>query len=788
MASQEPVTSPAEHGDESRNKRGVNESVDEHGGRPAASQPSGDSSNVLPNALSAYDIGGSHRDIFWALTCVSLPMLLVTGIFIGLVYANRVSNSADSAENPLATDLPNDSAAYYVNYSAPRLITVSSWASTVASFTATFLMVLISYPVAKNYLRDSKAGSAESLPTVYQLRLIIGVLGGGIGALWSWLQYCSWRKRSKQSRVLWLPALSLLGATILNFAILAVDTWLHVTTSTVGFDAISRVSRPTLSYGRGLLGECYNRTWDSYEVCTGSATAGGYQFPSLSEATMTLTNFSTNNAVLPSSHSNKHFAYLTAAQRDTNVDYLANTFAASTECTPASKICSLQVDQGCNSGGGCVGANLQAGMPYDCGPALYGDLMFNTGTPFNSGETNGTSATSNSSTGFFFQVFEKPSFLDPLGQSFGYKNISNPFYSALGGRVGASNALGADPEAVYNGMTGDWGFIFSCKSTFYDMKYKVINGTVMVESYTPSNNTLPTNAVWTFGNYFAYTQNALQSAFISGAQQANTSQDFANFLGQRSSETLLSMAVGATAESSNLAEQTRERLLVTRLPKAPFFTLLGLNLLYALLGILLAVLALASQPRTTRNVQARLSIGGLVAALLEPHLPEHALASQKRNSGAEGAFAEYYNDDKHTDEGKVLVNPGADNAAFEKIFFDTVSANGHVPAENGNRLPNHDAQGSLTEVQSETVMASSQESHASSREQPERSNSRMPTLNSPSQAAPNHLSEERDSETSTSSPQAPNTTTDIRPNHDAPAQSRHGEVSTVQATTDDGIS
>ena len=51
--------------------------------------------------------------------------------------------------------------------------------------------------------------------------------------------------------------------------------------------------------------------------------------------------------------------------------------------------------------------------------------------------------------------------------------------------------------------------------------------------------------------------------------------------------------------------------------KAPFFTLIALNCLYALIGIVLAVLALASKPRVVKPLQARLGVTGLVAALFE---------------------------------------------------------------------------------------------------------------------------------------------------------------------------
>lgn len=539
-------------------------------------------------------------------------------------------------------------------------------------------------------------------------------------------------------------------AEMYRFAILAADTWLHITTSTVNFDAISQVSQPTLSYGRGLESSCYDRTWPTYEVCTGGAVTGGYQFPSLLESTQTLTNFSTINAVLPATLGNKAFAYLTAAQRNPDVDYLANTFAVSTQCSPASKTCQLQVNEGCNSGGGCVGADITAGMPYNCGPSLYGDLMSNTGTPFNSEYTNGTSATSSSSTGFFLQLFKGPSFSNPLGQTYGYQNVSNPFYSAIGGRVAVGNTLGMDSQAIYNDMTGDSGFIFSCQTTFYDARYKVINGTVVVESYSPSNNTLPSNSIWTFANYFAYTRTALESAFISGAQQANTSQQFANFVGQRTSEILLSMTVGATTPSQNVAEQTREHLLVTRLPKAPFFVLIILNLLYALLGIVLAVLALASQPRKTRNVQSRLTVGGLVAALLEAHLPEHVTSSGKSNSGIEGAFAEYYNDDKHKDEGRVLVSSGFGNTAFERIFLVPATASSHVLT----KTHDHAGPNVMSGEGNEDVPTSSPPSRTASSVQPERDNRNSQSQEAFSPIVPNQIREDRNVDASVLSSQA----------------------------------
>ncbi|KIW71964.1 hypothetical protein PV04_00190 [Phialophora macrospora] len=625
----------------------------------------------VPIPSGSHSIEGALRDIFWALTCISLPMLVLTATFMGLVYAYRVSNDPDAVDNSLSPAFSGDPNAYYVNYSATRLITVSSWTSTVTSFASSFVMVLVSYPLAKSYLSRSKALSTEHLPTPYQLGLIIGCIGGGFGSLWSWIQYCFWRHRSKQPRLLWVSALSLLGAGALSFAILAVDTWLHVTTSTINYDAISSVSQPSFHYGRILDPSCKETAETSPSgVCIGDNFAGLFYFETLTNATETLMNLSSTNTVLPCSLNGRNFAYLTAADRNPDLDFQAKTFAVSTQCTPISQQCHLQAVSWCPYPDGCNSQVMLArGMHYDCGPTLFGDLTNNTGTPFNStmvdGFQTGTSAGIISTNGFFLQLFRKPSFAEPFGTAPG---SPNPFYFAMGARVAASAALAADPESVQNNANADYGFIFSCNTTFFELEYKMINGSFAGGTTTPVDGTLASNAVFTYLYYLSYTQNVMEGAFISGGVQSNNSEEFADFLAQRFSETTLSMVSGLTVASPNAAEQTRERLLVTRLPKAPFFVSILLNLLYALLGLILATIALASQPRRSRSIQARLSIGGIIAALLEPDLGEAAPASKKRNSGVEGTFAEFYNDSKLSDDGRVLVSDRAGNAAFEKIL------------------------------------------------------------------------------------------------------------------------
>jgi hypothetical protein len=167
--------------------------------------------------MQAPKIGGAILDITWALTCLSLPMLVLTAIFLGLVYGYEVSNKPGASTDLLGrTSSLQDGSAYYIDYSATRLITVSSWTSTVTSFTVTFIMVLASYPLAKDFMKKSQSGAIESLPTTYQLSLIVGLLQGGLEPLWSWVRYCFWEKRSKQTVLLLIVLASALAGTAMR--------------------------------------------------------------------------------------------------------------------------------------------------------------------------------------------------------------------------------------------------------------------------------------------------------------------------------------------------------------------------------------------------------------------------------------------------------------------------------------------------------------------------------------------------------------------------------------------
>jgi hypothetical protein len=69
--------------------------------------------------------------------------------------------------------------------------------------------------------------------------------------------------------------------------------------------------------------------------------------------------------------------------------------------------------------------------------------------------------------------------------------------------------------------------------------------------------------------------------------------------------------------SLNNQEQTRRTVLAARVPKIPLYFLIGLNVVYAIFGCILAAIAVSSLPRETNDVRERLSYAGLVAYCFE---------------------------------------------------------------------------------------------------------------------------------------------------------------------------
>jgi hypothetical protein len=207
-------------------------------------------------------------------------------------------------------------------------------------------------------LNASKEKNTDNLLTPYQLSMLLGVLSGSVGSLWSWFKYRRWNKRERVTRVaqcsiIWLVFVSVLGLvkylrhllhitemlTSSSYLIVIADTWLHATTSTIPIpQALPRTSSVS-TFGRGLYSSACGVT--EGEPCSVSTGNHGTGLTYGAESFKTLANTSSENLVLSFLYNNQSYSLITDARITQDIGYQAQTFAITTQCTLISEECGL---------------------------------------------------------------------------------------------------------------------------------------------------------------------------------------------------------------------------------------------------------------------------------------------------------------------------------------------------------------------------------------------------------------------------------------------------------------
>lgn len=528
-------------------------------------------------------IRSAYSTALFSLFVVTVPLLLLSGVLLGLIFTHRIDSLSSGYGNLQYPAFVADADAYYVDFSATRLITVASWTSTVAPLGPGFLMTLISFPVAYTLRRKSENTEHAQLPTPYQLNILLDLSTARIGALWQWSKYFFWKSRSHQIFAVKLSTFCLVIALGIAYLILAADTWLHVTTSSVNLPILSP-SAPSHTYGRTLSQSCRDYTSitsNPIVPCIVHLASSDY-IDGVRDAIETINNISSTNLVAATTQGNMSYSYLAPSNPRPNVDFRASTVALHTQCQPISKKCNLA-------------AAFGAFTPYKCTDAFQGDL------------------TRNDSPGGYNITFFEDSDLKVEAQ-----RAVNPFHVGFAGvinTVAAGNeSLYNDPEIVHPLHGGD-GIIAQCTVTVYDFTYSYLNGTVtsVTTSLADERTTeLMIGPMMYTGYSFSMMNLALQRASL-----VNTSQQFIDTWASTYNLVTLGLSTGAFDAQLSLEEQTWANLLVARVPKVPLFALLSFNVLFVLYGFVLFIFAMLSRPQETSNVQARLSLAGLVASKFE---------------------------------------------------------------------------------------------------------------------------------------------------------------------------
>jgi hypothetical protein len=599
--------------------------------------------------------GGGKTVIFTTLTLIMVPMLGLAALLLGLVLANNVEKPANDA--PTSTSLTLDlraefdSSAFYVDFNPTTLVTIASWSSTVAPLLAVCAMMLVAFPLAQS-LRDNSQTSGSNLPTPFQFSMLLDSLSAGITPLWSVMSYWCWPHKDGKMPSNVRNALSVLAVfTILGYTIAGVDTWLHLVMEAVNIE-LADAQIPQEALGRGLpSGLCSTQSEADFDAgdCITTTTGSAVFLIGANEAAKVMSNTSSTNAVYDMYIGDRHFAYLGPAHIPTNLDYRTEALGVHTQCSQMGKQCGLGINKS------------ETAEPFHCTDSFYGDLS----QPIiNGGDKDGVTKLAFRSAGIVFFKDAALTQLANLSSGDGADNFStrptNPHYLAAWAKteLGATDNQTADGNVV-TPTHGGTSWLLNCSTTAYQITYDFINGTLQHVTAERANGSVGT--LFNIGAYYGFGKVALETAAYS-ANQYQDPPEMADAWARAYSRTAAALGSGIIAPRANLEEQIRSTKLVSRVPKAPLYTLVGLNTLYALLGVALACLALSSHPSETNELRKKLSTAGIVAACFEGERAERAVEKKRE------MFAEYEGADADAASGRVSVEESKGLGAGGFVF------------------------------------------------------------------------------------------------------------------------
>ncbi|KAE9367384.1 hypothetical protein N431DRAFT_415994 [Stipitochalara longipes BDJ] len=535
---------------------------------------------------------GARAAILFATIISVIPFLLMPSVLLHIIFQNQVRNTDCPVPELCLAGNRQIRGSYLVNFPAPKLIFIASWASTISNSLIGILMLLTSYPIAHGILIRSSIEKA-ALPNPYQLSLIIRCLNGQLKSIWDFLIYkFTCRKRCVRiARPLQAALLMLLLAILLGLFIQLNDTWLHLVTESISVPQIYPTNM-TEWPGQGLAPWCIanlNNTDISDESPISCAMNNVWLFYNLSSVYGVLSSRSKSQTVYNINKDSVTHALLGPPGLDSAVDYIAPTYSVTTECTAIADRCNL--------------TNDTSGV----------DLVFE----FTDDWTQSVDTFDGSSVRWSLAAAVDSVEID----------ARNP----------SSNQL--EGGGMWNDLTtSGWTVIAACTTTskathppsntnkgiaqtflVYDATYTYVNGTMSIVDVRNSNDTLVRilNDVFTHANRSSLTP-MLQNAWkLSNTDEKQRDQTYLDRFAPLVSQISAGFLAGQLSPRPEVISQRRVWSIVALVPKTPLWMLVSSCLVYAAVAFILSVLAIIYSTSDIRQVQLRLSIPGLVSELFD---------------------------------------------------------------------------------------------------------------------------------------------------------------------------
>ena len=562
---------------------------------------------------------GRLRHITLVSLFLVLPLCGITAALLIITYKNLLPSSNVNDSSPCSGLL--------VDYGASQLTSLSTWISTVATLLAPAFMALLSYPIAKVMARESH--STEKLPSPYQTSLLIELLGGSMVSLWGSFTYMLSRRRAKVSGLVHVGFIGLLFAILLGIFMQLADFWLHRATHSI----IYKVSNSVVEaqYGRQLSQYCQNYyatdAGSRYECLETSRAPGDQTNPpcsvSCGNAAFFPTHFAqgyllansmpTNNSLEVISGTNSlsksdSVVMLMPSNVNSNITWNAKTVGVSTHCEYINKECTRSSD----------GSHIWFTCEGDVPPA-----GFNSSGPIPFSNQNGDTSETGASL-WLNTLYTQPSDVTLSGK------IGNPWMFGLGMNIDVDVDVNLQTSNIFTGG-GHVGTFMMCNSTTYDIEYSVGSAdrnanssstaysSVNINALTPSND----NVHNTVQGHIPFARSAnsqqyIQNAFLSAIFSSTTDEQVLRRFEEEFGKVAMSFAAPSFEGQATTSRNNIEQRVVSCVQRAPLWSLIGLVLLYIILAVVLATIAMVSSTNNNvRSAQSQLSVAGLAAAAFE---------------------------------------------------------------------------------------------------------------------------------------------------------------------------
>ncbi|KAL8933183.1 MAG: hypothetical protein Q9216_006482 [Gyalolechia sp. 2 TL-2023] len=612
-------------------------------------------------------MNGAKLEIGLASAMMLIPMLALSAILMALVYSHQMpdNSSTYTIGNETAKSLGS---AYYVDYSATTLVYIASLSSTIATLLLSAAMVLFSYFLASKFAKQSDNGEDSLLPSPYQLELVIRIIDGRLMALWSYILYFfgSKQNRIRIMPILWQASALMIALVLLVGLITLADLWLHLGTKSVQYLEMRPDNPEGFAPGRDLSPSCLSDPRGDTPSPDGSIDISQpadciiFRGDAVNEATLinqtefvrTAGNQSAINQVL---FDDGH-AVLGPYSPPPNLDFEATSFGSRTSCRVVTSECGARSITGaripypwfsnfeCND---TAGLNMtgnflalkpnESGMPPELPSAPNGD-------PDAQIQKGNSLTLSDYDMAFqYFQDSAKQKQVEIAGSG-GRPDTSRLDWAVVfqlhlnwAFWISENNPSGlpiknvtGDPERnitaelnpwaalnLVGNMQGGANGILSCQTDISEIHYQFLNGTLRVKDSRPPRQNASIPFVSGISDTWAYEQlhQGLQQSFV----RARNPEDLAAGFASAYDQAVVSVPAGVIQQIPAINVTRGVVTQVARVPIAPFLTLILLNLLYALVGLILTATATwaLSTGQSVKDAQARLSVAAVVAESFE---------------------------------------------------------------------------------------------------------------------------------------------------------------------------